>query len=62
MTIYKTWEDVFKEPIWTVRDMVHEINWLEGKVNILQSGHTEYQVFCLLKFDLIAEAKIEVKL
>ena len=44
MTIYKTWDDVFKEPIWTVRDFVEEIEWIEGKVNIIQSGHAEYQV------------------
>ena len=44
MTIYKTWDDVFKEPIWTVRDFVEEIEWIQGKVNIIQSGHAEYQV------------------
>ena len=44
MTIYKTWDDVFKEPIWTVRDFVEEIEWIQGKVNLIQSGHAEYQV------------------
>ena len=44
MTIYKTWLDVFKEPVWTMRDFVEEVEWKEGKVSIMQSGHSEYQV------------------
>ena len=44
MTIYKTWLDVFKEPIWTMRDFADQIEWESGQVSILQSGHSEYQV------------------
>ena len=44
MTIYKTWLDVFKEPIWTMRDFADMIEWDSGQVSIFQSGHSEYQV------------------
>lgn len=45
MTIYKEWLDIFKEPIWTMRDFADEIEWESGQVSIFQSGHSEYQVY-----------------
>ena len=44
MTIYKTWLDTFKEPIWTMRDFADRIEWESGQVSIMQSGHSEYEV------------------
>ena len=58
MTIYKTWEDVFKEPIWTIRDFVEEIEWIEGKVNVMQSGHAEYQVCKFLQSKLQSDLNV----
>ena len=45
MTIYKEWLDMFKEPIWTMRDFVEEIEWKQAQVSISQSSHSEYQVY-----------------
>ena len=44
MTIYKQWLDVFKEPVWTMRDFSDGIAWDKGQVSIFQSGHSEYTV------------------
>ena len=44
MTIYKQWLDVFKEPVWTMRDFSDGIVWDKGQVSIFQSGHSEYTV------------------
>ena len=44
MTIYKQWLDVFKEPVWTMRDFSDGIVWDKGQVSVFQSGHSEYTV------------------
>ena len=44
MTIYKQWLDVFKEPVWTMRDFSDGIAWDKGQVSVFQSGHSEYTV------------------